>query len=323
MNKQILISIMLVTVFGCGNENMKERIKDLEDEKHNAQLQLQEQSTRLEATSDVINDVTSLIKSIHETELKIDDKKRIVFNAVDVEKNVGAKEEILSAIEGLYDELKIHRQRADELQKKLDSFTDNKTQSNESLSSLKTVINEKSLNIDNLEKKIGILKSQIAHLETLQGELSDQINSYTDLANEKSAKIGYLKNELASKDQALSKKEREINTLQDEINTIYYIIGESEELIQRGIVTKRGIPIISKFNPFSKNYALGPDCSSSKFKQEKKTKTIYRMSGKIKAILPYRDKEYYDVYYEDNVSVINIKDPRNFWYVKFLVIATN
>ncbi|MDR4506474.1 MAG: hypothetical protein MRK01_17010 [Candidatus Scalindua sp.] len=323
MNKRILISIMLVCVFGCGNEHMKERIQELEDEKQNTHLQLQEQRTRLEATTDVIDAVTSLINSIHETELKIDDKKQILFDVDALEKTAGAKDEILSDIEELYDALKIHRQRADELQKKLDSFADSNNQTNESLSSLKAVIKEKTSTIDTLENNIDILKSQIAHLENLQGELSNQINSYTELAKEKNSKISYLKNELVSKEQVLSKKELEITTLKDEINTIYYIIGDSEELIERGIVAKRGIPIISKLNPFSKSYALGPNCSSSKFKQEKKTKTIYRMSGKIKAILPYRDKEYYDVYYEDNVSVINIKDPRNFWYVKFLIIATN
>jgi hypothetical protein len=314
---------MLVSVFGCGNEHLKEKIKDLEDEKHNTQLQLQEQGARLEATSDVINAVNSLIKSINETESKIDDKQQRLRNAESVENGIDAKEEILGDIQGLFDELKMHRQRADELQKKLDSFVANSTKTDESLASLKAIIKEKTLKIDNLEKQIGTLNKKIAHLENLQGELSDQVNSYSISSKEKSSKISFLKNELVLKDQALSGKELKIDQLQAEINTVYYIIGESDGLIKSGIIAKRGIPIINTINPFSKGYVLGPNCTSSKFKHEKKTKTIYRMNGKIKAILPFRDKEYYDVYYEDGVSVINIKDERNFWYVKFLVIATD
>lgn len=319
---------MLVSVFGCGNEHLKEKIKDLEDEKHNAQLQLQEQSTRLEATSDVIKAVNSLIKSINETELKIDDNKQKLRNTESVtesvENGVDAKEVILSDIQDLYDELKMHRQRADELQKKLDSFVDNSdSNTDESLSALKTIIKEKTLKIDNLERQIGSLKKQIAHLDKLQSELSNQVHSYSNSSKEKSSKISFLKKELLLKDKALSGKELEIDKLQEEINTVYCLIGESDDLIKSGIIVKRGIPIINTINPFSKSYSLGRNCTSSKFKHEKKTKTIYRMNGKIEAILPYRDKEYYDIYYEDGISVINIKDSTNFWYVKFLVIATH
>ncbi len=323
MNKRIVISVILVCVFGCGNEHLKEKIKDLESEKQNAHMKLQEQSTRLEATSDVIKAVTSLIENIHETELKIDDRKQRLRNVESVENSVGAKEAILSDISGLYDELKMHRQRADELQKKLESFVETNTQTEKSLSNLKNVVKEKSLKIDDLEEKIDSLKRQIAHLENLQGELTNKINSYAESAKEHNAKISRLENELVLKEQVLSGKESEIKKLNEKINTVYYLIGESDDLINRGIIAKRGIPIINTLNPFRKNYTLGPNCSSSKFKPERKAKTIYRMSGKIETILPYRDKEFYDIYFEDGVSVINIKDSKNFWYVKYLVIATN
>ena len=57
MKKQIAISIILICVFGCGNDNVNDRMKDLEDDKESISLQLQEQSIRLESTSDVIKAV--------------------------------------------------------------------------------------------------------------------------------------------------------------------------------------------------------------------------------------------------------------------------
>ena len=122
MKKQITISIILICVFGCGNDNGNDRMKDLEDDKEKVSLQLQEQSTRLESTSDVIKAVTSLIKNIEETEMKIEEGKQRLSNAEDVEKAVSVKEEILNGIQGLYDELQKHRKRARELQEELDSY---------------------------------------------------------------------------------------------------------------------------------------------------------------------------------------------------------
>ena len=296
-------------------------MKDLEDDKEKVSLQLQEQSTRLESTSDVIKAVTSLIKNIEETEMKIEEGKQRLSNAEDVEKAVSVKEEILNGIQGLYDELQKHRKRARELQEELDSYVASNSQLNESLSSLKNVIKEKSLKIDTLEKIVDQLKKQLALLINKQKDLSHQLSSYEKLVKDKSEKINYLESELVSKEQVISRNDSKIRNLNQEINTIYYMVGNRKELRNKEIIVQKGAPLVRSLNPF-KSYALGPNCTLSKFKRENKTRTRYRVDGKITTILPYRDKQYYDIYYEDGVSVINIKDPKNFWYLKYLVIVT-
>ncbi|MEE9193204.1 MAG: hypothetical protein V3U21_01585, partial [Thermodesulfobacteriota bacterium] len=107
-----------------------------------------------------------------------------------------------------------------------------------------------------------------------------------------------------------------------EMNTIFYIIGNSKELRRKKIIVKKGIPLLRSLNPFSRNYVLGQNFTLAEFKQEKSTLTEFRIDGKIKKILPYRNKNHYDISYENGLSFINIKDSRNFWHQKYLVIVT-
>ena len=85
MRKYILISIILVCAFGCGNENQEDRIKVLENENKDLGLKLQKLSTDLESSSDVVKDITALIKNIQETEMNIEEKKHRLRSAILIE----------------------------------------------------------------------------------------------------------------------------------------------------------------------------------------------------------------------------------------------
>jgi myosin heavy subunit len=309
MRKYILISIILVCTYGCSNENSEDRMKDLENEKNNLGLKLQKLSTDLDASSDVVKDVTAHIKDIQETENKIEERKHILRSSEDVESAVGMKEDILNSIQGLYDDLKRHRGKAVELQKMLDSFVSTNTQQNEEISSVKNLIQEKTIKIERLVSQVDSLKKHVTHLEKKQEQLTNKISN--------------LKSELNVKEIEASKKELEIKDLHQEINTIFYIIGNSKELRRKKIIVKKGIPLVRSLNIYSKNFVLGPDFTLAEFKQEKSTLTKFRIDGKIKKILPYRNKNHYDISYENGLSFINIKDSKNFWYQKYLVVVTN
>jgi myosin heavy subunit len=309
MRKYILISIILVCTYGCSNENSEDRMKDLENEKNNLGLKLQKLSTDLDASSDVVKDVTALIKDIQETENKIEERKHILRSSEDVESAVGMKEDILNSIQGLYDDLKRHRGKAVELQKMLDSFVSTNTQQNEEISSVKNLIQEKTIKIERLVSQVDSLKKHVTHLEKKQEQLTNKISN--------------LKSELNVKEIEASKKELEIKDLHQEINTIFYIIGNSKELRRKKIIVKKGIPLVRSLNIYSKNFVLGPDFTLAEFKREKSTLTKFRIDGKIKKILPYRNKNHYDISYENGLSFINIKDTKNFWHQKYLVVVTN
>jgi peptidoglycan hydrolase CwlO-like protein len=322
MRKYILIPIILVCVFGCGNENPEDRIKGLENdnkdlglkleklsnESKDLGLKLQKQSTELESSSDVIKDVTALIKVIHETEIRIQERKYRLSSANEVEGAVDTKEEIINSIQGLYDDLKRHRKKAVELQGKLDSLAAGNTQQNEIISSLRIALGEETIKVEGLVKEVDSLNRHVTHLENKQGELTGNIS--------------YLKGELNLKVKEISRKELEIKSLHQELNTIFYIIGNSRELRRKKIIVKKGIPLLRSLNPFSRNYVLGEDFTFAEFELEKSTFTEFKVDGRIKKILPYRNKNHYDITYENGLSFINITDSKNFWHQKYLVIVT-
>ncbi len=176
------------------------------------------------------------------------------------------------------------------------------------IASLKNVIQEKTNEVEGLINTVDNLKKQVAHLENKQDELTNNISN--------------LKSELNSKEKEVLIKELEIKNLHHEINTIFYVIGNSKELRRKKIIVKKGIPLLRSLNPFSRNYVLGSDFTLAEFKQETITLTKFRIDGKIKELLPYRNKNHYDISYEKGLSFINIKDSKNFWIQKYLVIVT-
>ena len=97
MRKYILISIILVCVYGCGKKNPKEKIKNLENINNNLSLKLEELNTEREVSSALITEVNALMKDIQATENKIEEKKRKhrFLNAIEVEDSVDMKEDML------------------------------------------------------------------------------------------------------------------------------------------------------------------------------------------------------------------------------------
>ena len=307
MRKYILIPIILFTVFGCGNEGLEDKIKNLESENKELDLKLQDQSTGQESSSDVVKDVTALLKVIHETESKIEKKKHIL-RSEEVGGTVDNKDEILNSIQGLYDDLKSYREKAAELQQELEALAARNAQQNETKASLTVALEEETSKVEDMSNKIGSLNEQVIHLENRQGELSTNIS--------------YLKSELDLKVNELSRKEVEIKDLHREMNSIYYVIGNSRELRRKKIIVKRGIPLLRSLNPFSKNYVLGENFTLAEFTHQKSNLTKFSIDGRIKKILPYRNKNHYDITYENGLSYVNITDSKNFWHQKYLVIIT-
>ena len=294
MRKYILIPIIVVCVYGCGNGGLEERIKGLENENKDLGLKLQKQGTGLESTTGVINDVTALLKNIQETEIKIGRKELKLRNTIEMESTVDMREEILNSIQGLYDDLKRYREEAVKLQEELDSLMARNTQQNETIASLTAALEEETIKVGDMSNKIGNLNKHITHM----------------------------KSELNIKEKEIASKEMEIKSLHQEINSIFYVIGNSRELISKKIIVKKGIPLLRSLNPFSKNYVLGEDFTLAEFTHERSILNKFSVDGRIKKILPYRNRNHYDITYENGLSFVDIKDSKNFWHQKYLVIVT-
>ncbi len=213
--------------------------------------------------------------------------------------------EIKGALEALtkdLDEVSVHIQK-NELITSLKNVIQEETIR---IASLKNVIQEKTIEVEGLINTVDSLKKHVTHLENKQEELTSNISN--------------LKSELNSKEKEVLRKELEIKNLQHEINTIFYVIGNSKELRRKKIIDKKSSPRLRRF---SSKYVLGSDFTLAEFKQEKATFTKFRIDGKIKKLLPYRHQNHYDISYDNGFSFINIKDPKNFWHQKYLVVVTN
>ncbi len=294
MRKYILIPIIVVCVYGCGNGGLEERIKGLENENKDLGLKLQKQGTGLESTTGVINDVTALLKNIQEAEIKIERKELKLRNTIEMESTVDMREEILDSIQGLYDDLKRYREEAVKLQEELDSLMARNTKQNETIATLTAALEEETIKVGDMSNKIGNLNKHITHM----------------------------KSELNIKEKEIASKEMEIKSLHQEINSIFYVIGNSRELISKKIIVKKGIPLLRSLNPFSKNYVLGEDFTLAEFTHERSILNKFSVDGRIKKILPYRNRSHYDITYENGLSFVDIKDSKNFWHQKYLVIVT-
>ena len=294
MRKYILIPIIVVCVYGCGNGGLEERIKGLENENKDLGLKLQKQGTGLESTTGVINDVTALLKNIQETEIKIGRKELKLRNTIEMESTVDVREEMLDSIQGLYDDLKRYREEAVKLQEELDSLMARNTKQNETIATLTAALEEETIKVGDMSNKIGNLNKHITHM----------------------------KSELNIKEKEIASKEMEIKSLHQEINSIFYVIGNSRELISKKIIVKKGIPLLRSLNPLSKNYVLGEDFTLAEFTHERSILNKFSVDGRIKKILPYRNRSHYDITYENGLSFVDIKDSKNFWHQKYLVIVT-
>ncbi len=332
MRKYILVSIILVCAYGCGKKTPKEKIKSLENINNNLSLKLEELNTEREVSSAFIKEVNALMKDIQATENKIEERKDKIYSAKEVEDTVGKKEEILNSIQKLYDGLNRHRKKADELQRKLYSFKASETQNYEEISSLKKYVTQLEKKQEELTNEIGYLKRELSvkdsdllqedsEISMKDSELLQKDNEISKKDSElskKDSEILQKYSEISKKDNEILQKELEIKNLHREINTIFFAIGDSKELRRKKIIVKKGI------NPFIEDFVLGPDVTLAEFKEGiLTTHTKLRVVGKIKKLLPYRNKNHYDISYENGVSFLNIKDTKSFWLQKYLVVITN
>ncbi len=339
MRKYILVSIILVCAYGCGKKTPKEKIESLENINNNLSLKLEELNTEREVSSAFIKEVNALMKDIQATENKIEVRKNKLYSAKEVEDTVDRKEEILDGIQNLYDGLNRHRKKTDELQSKLYSFRVSETQNYAEISSLKNYVTQLGKKQEELTNEIGHLKRELSVKDNEVSMKDSEILKKNNEISMKDSEILMKDNEISMKDNEIlmknnailkkdseilqknneiSKKELEIKNLHQEINTIFFAIGNSKELRRKKIID------IKRISPFTKKFVLGPDVTLAEFEEGiLTTHTKLRVVGKIKELLPYRNKNHYDISYENGVSFLNIKDSKNFWLQKYLVVITD
>lgn len=105
------------------------------------------------------------------------------------------------------------------------------------------------------------------------------------------------------------------------INTTYFAYGTYKELKAKHIVKKQGGVL-----GINKNKVLNEDLNKTEFVEIDKTKTttIPMMGKKPKLITEHPENSYEILSNSNDLAVLNIKDPENFWKVsKYLVVEVH
>lgn len=199
--KSVLFVALMVFLFSCKNEELENKIADLEN-----------QNTELNNASgekdDKIENYIQSLNEIYDNLAVIKEKEKIVssnFNMGNGELNTDIKDLIVNDMGLINNLLEENKQKLAWLQSKL---------------------KKSNLKIAELEKMIENMASQ------LQEKDAEIVSLQTQLAN--------ANQQLKVLFEEYNNRLEEIGTQTDKLNTAYYCYGTSKELIAQGVLTKEG-----------------------------------------------------------------------------------
>lgn len=199
--KTIVLVSVLVLLFSCKNEEMENKIADLENQNTELNSGSIEKDNQIETYIQSLNEIQDNLSAIKE-------KQKIVtssFNMGNGELNTNVKDMIINDM-GLINNL------LEENKQKLASLTSRLKKSN--------------LKITELEKMIENMASQ------LQEKDAEIVSLQTQLAN--------ANEQLKVLFEEYNTRLEEIGTQTDKLNTAYFCFGTSKELKEKGVLTKEG-----------------------------------------------------------------------------------
>lgn len=209
-----------------------------------------------------------------------------------------------------------------------DFVTPKKDQILNNIAMINTLLADNKKKIETLEKSLSKYKSgkkelvksiELAKEKVLVQE--KQIQEFKELLASKDYKIEEL-NLLVSNQNIRIEELSELNKQQEaKINTTYFAYGTYKELKAKKIIKKEG-GILG----IRKTKVLNESLNKNEFVEIDKTKTTsIPMVGRKPKLITEHPKDSYEITSKnEDVAVLNIKDPENFWKVsKYLVVETH
>jgi DNA repair exonuclease SbcCD ATPase subunit len=196
------------------------------------------------------------------------------------------------------------------------------------LNTARTKIAEYKKQIADLESKIAANKKTMASMQStvdrLKKSLAEKERIVAELEGRVSALNGTLdserkaaQEEIAKRENMLKEKESELNKLNIDNNTLYYAIGTRKQLLDSGIITRKGgILGIGKVSTLK-------DVNLTKFSQFNLLETqeiTFPVTKKGYSVLSNHVAASYEVRQEGDQYVLKITDPEQFRKQKVLVI---
>jgi chromosome segregation ATPase len=271
----------VIAVSSCGESAKEREQRELIDSLQNANAQGRMDYEDLEGYLSIIaNGLDSI--SIEEKEIFIDRTPG---------ENQGLnKQRMRQQLSHVRDILARHRERIDELEKRLSS-------SNENVQSLKTIIAALKEQLDQKDRELAQLKA----------DLNDSRKSIADLQN----RVSLMQSASDAQQDKIEEQESQLQEQANQLNTAYLKIATKKQLKNEGLLAggflKKSKVDYSKVN-----------LSSFKTIDIRTTKTI-NVPDKAKIITPVPTGSY-----TLSNGILTIKNPEQFWSVSnFLIIQTD
>ena len=282
-------------VFSSCVESSK-KYKELEARLEALQSDYGLQTKELDEVFATLNEVEAGLQSIRESE-NIIAVQSTTEDGMDVP--AGSKEQIRKDMQTIQETIKKYQKQIDQLKK------DNRIKSAQ------------------FKKRLNALSAELKEKSKLIEDLTEQLN-------EKSAQLELKTKEVATLGEVVSNLKNEVNTLsqkenrlkekvasqEEELYSVYYIVGTKDELIDADVITKGGLFKSAKVSYQSEKNTF--------VKIDYRQITTITTNAKKAKVLSVHPKGTYAIETTDGEAALIISDPESFWeHTKYLVIKTN
>lgn len=159
------------------------------------------------------------------------------------------------------------------------------------------------------------LKSSIEEKETIMAELQDRLGIMTETIEEE-RRMAQM--EIATREQTIQEKEEALDEASWEANTIYYTVGKRSELMEQGVIDRKGgILGIGRVTLVAKSLET-EDFNEINLLETSEIR--FPVTKKGYSILSNHIATTYEVEKVEDEYILTVTDPENFRKQKFLVI---
>lgn len=206
---------------------------------------------------------------------------------------------------------------------------DRRTKIVNSISNMRSQIENDKKKISALEKQLAQSKTQLKGVQEVVNKLKASIADKEKIMDELQQRLGILnetleterrtsQEEIQKRELTIAEKQQLLSQQNTEANTIYYVYGTRKELMEKGIVDRKGGVLgIGKVTTVNKNLI------TEKFTQMNlldSQQISFPVTKKGYSVLSNHVATTYNVQKVDNNYILTVTDPSNFRKQKFLVI---
>lgn len=281
-----LISVFAVTLlFSCNQQKVTQlegELAQLKSQNEIIREQSQGKDRFIEEYTTTLNEVYDNLENIRKREGLITEYSK----SLEKSKQASVKEKMISNIQSI------------------DSYIN---RSKQKLSTLRTRFQESEVTSKSFEETIEKLTKELEEKEMYIAELRGAVDS--------------LNNKVSLASFALQQRDIIIEEQTEQMNMAYYVIGTDEELEQKSIITEKGGLLgIGKTTVVADSFN-NEDFNKTNIVNTEEIKISENLDN-IEIVSSHDPESYELVASGDSETLLAIKNPNNFWKMRYLVIIT-